>query len=111
MNTQNVRYQRLNQYLGMIPGIITRMLNVAVLILGVWLTMRGQFTAGMVFAFQGFLGSFMTPVQSLISASQQMQEMRASMERIEDVMEYPEDVKVEESEPGEETSYDKLNGT
>ena len=111
VNTQNVRYQRLNQYLGMIPGVITRTLNVAVLILGVWLTMRGQFTAGMVFAFQGFLGSFLAPAQSLISSGQQMQEMRTSMERIEDVMEYPEDIKEEESEPDEETSYDKLSGT
>ena len=111
VNTQNVRYQRLNQYLGMIPGIIAKALNVVVLALGVWLTMNGQFTAGMVFAFQGFLGSFTAPVQSLISSGQKMQEMRSSMERIEDVMAYPEDIEEEESEPNEETSYDKLSGS
>ncbi len=110
VNTQNVRFQRLNQYLGMIPSVITKALNVAVLALGVWLTMNGQFTVGMVFAFQGFLGSFMAPAQSLISSGQQIQEMRTSMERIEDVMAYPEDIEAEESRPDAEGSYDKLSG-
>ena len=111
VNTQNVKYQRLNQYLGMIPGVITRTLNVAVLTLGVWLTMNGQFTVGMVFAFQGFLGSFMAPAQSLISSGQRMQEMRTNMERIEDVMEYPEDVPEDEDAADEGVSYDKLSGS
>ena len=91
VNTQNVRYQRINQYLGILPAVVSSILNNLVLILGVWLTMRGQFKVGMVMAFQGFLGSFMAPAQQLISSGQQMQEMRTSMERIEDVMEYPED--------------------
>ena len=94
----------------MIPSVITKALNVAVLVLGVWLTMNGQFTVGMVFAFQGFLGSFMAPAQSLISSGQQIQEMRTSMERIEDVMAYPEDIEAEENRPDEEGSYDKLSG-
>ena len=91
VNTQNVRFIKINQYLGLIPGVITQIMNIAVLILGVWLTMRGDFTVGMVFAFQGFLASFISPAAQLISSGQQMQEMRSSMERIEDVMEYPED--------------------
>ncbi len=98
VNTQNVRYQRLNQYWGMIPGIISGIMNVIVLVLGVWLTMRGQFTAGMIFAFQGFLSSFISPASRLISSGQQMQEMRSSMERIEDVMAYPDDDGLEEYE-------------
>ncbi len=96
VNTQNVRYQRLDQYLGMIPGVISGIMNVTVLILGVWLTMRGQFTTGMIFAFQGFLSAFIAPAGQLISSGQQMQEMRSSMERIEDVMEYPDDSGLDE---------------
>ena len=114
MNTQNIRYLRINQYLGIIPGLISGVLNNVVLILGVWLTMQGKFTVGMVMAFQGFLASFMAPAQELISSGQQMQEMRTSMERIEDVMEYPEDEALaaeaaahEEPEAG----YDKLSGS
>ncbi len=120
VNTQNVRYQKLDQYLGMIPTMISSVLNVVVLVLGVWLTMRGQFTTGMVLAFQGFLGSFMAPAQQLITSGQTMQEMRTSMERIEDVMEYPEDeilsaeqtpAPAESADGGQERSYDKLSGS
>ncbi len=110
VNTQTVRYAKLNQYLGMLPGTISNLLNVAVLIIGVWLTMNGQFTVGMVMAFQGFLGNFMAPAVDLITSGQQLQEMRTSMERIEDVMEYPEDPVNESSSSDENVSYDKLKG-
>ena len=88
VNTQTVRFQRINQYLGLIPSLLTTLANVLVLSLGVWLCMRGEFTTGMVFAFQGFLTAFMGPAQSLIAADQTFQEMRTRMERVEDVMEY-----------------------
>ena len=91
VNTQNVKYLKLNQYLGMIPQLVSAVANDAVLILGVMLTMQGKFSIGMIMAFQGFLGSFMGPVQTFINAGQTLQEMRTQMERIEDVMEYPVD--------------------
>ena len=115
VNTQNVRFQKINQYLGILPAVIAGVLNSVVLILGVFLTMRGAFTVGMVMAFQGFLASFMSPAQQLIASGQQIQEMRTSMERIEDVMEYPEDeaLAVEAASPAEdaETGCDKLSGS
>ena len=115
VNTQTVRFEKLNQYLGMIPSAVSGIMNVTVLILGVWLAMNGSFTPGMIFAFQGFLASFIAPAGELISAGQAMQEMRTSMERIEDVMEYPDDPIFAESEKqkanGEEVSYDKLSGS
>ena len=116
VNTQTVRYEKLNQYLGMVPQAIAGIMNTAVLILGVWLAMTGSFTPGMIFAFQGFLASFIAPAGELISAGQTMQEMRTSMERIEDVMEYPEDPVFAESEKQTEEnktaeSYAKLSGS
>ena len=112
VSTQNVRFERINQYLGMLPAIIATILNDVVLLLGVWLTMQGKFTTGMVLAFQGFLASFMSPAQQLIASSQAMQEMRTSMERIEDVMEYPDDPALKNDTAVSETAeYDKLSGT
>ncbi|MBQ9468802.1 MAG: ATP-binding cassette domain-containing protein, partial [Clostridia bacterium] len=116
VNTQTVRYEKLNQYLGLIPSAIAGIMNMAVLILGVWLAMTGSFTPGMIFAFQGFLGSFIAPAGELISAGQTMQEMRTSMERIEDVMEYPDDPVFEKNEKqqaeGEtEEDFNKLSGS
>ena len=91
VNTQTVKFARLQQYLGSIPQFLSTFSNYAVLVLGVWLCMQGKFTLGGVMAFQGFLSSFMSPAMTLISAGQTFQEMRTHMERIDDVMEYPSD--------------------
>ena len=105
VNTQQVRFERLNQYLGMIPELVSSLANVAVLILGVYYTINGKFTAGMIMAFQGFLGSFTAPAQTLISAGQKLQEMRTQMERVEDVMEYPTDVNCDRYGISENAEY------
>ena len=111
VNTQRVKYAKLNQYLGMIPSLVSAITNTAVLVIGVYLVMEGAFTVGMVMAFQGFLGSFMSPAQKFISAGQTLQEMRTSMERIEDVMKYPTDKLCEQtSEDGEQDTCSKLSG-
>ncbi len=109
VNTQNVRFMRLNGYLGLIPPVLTEMANTAVLILGVYLCMTGKFTVGMVMAFQGFLSSFMQPAKKLISAGQQFQELRTEMERVEDVMKYPTDIELED-DIDEDADYEKLSG-
>ena len=111
VNTQQVRFERLNQYLGMIPELVSSLANIAVLILGVYFTINGKFTVGMIMAFQGFLGSFTAPAQTLISAGQTLQEMRAQMERVEDVMEYPTDVNCDRDELSEDAKYSKLSGS
>lgn len=108
VNTQNVRYEKLNEYLGMIPGVVSMILDTVILILGVWLTMQGQFTVGMILAFQGFLASFMGPATQLVSAGQVIQEMRTDMERVEDVMKYPDDPLFNDIPEAEE--FDKLSG-
>ncbi len=111
VNTQKVKFAKMNQYLGLIPQIVSSLTNTAVLILGVYLTINGKFTVGMVMAFQGFLSSFMAPASQLISASGTLQEMRTQMERVEDVMEYPTDIVCEtDTALDENAEYDKLSG-
>lgn len=109
VNTQTVRYQKINAYMGMIPGIFSKLANIIVLSLGVLLCIMGEFTTGMILAFQGFMSQFMSPVSSLISARQTMQEMRTRMERIEDVMTYPSDRYITEGQTGEK-KYESLEG-
>ncbi|MBQ6173893.1 MAG: NHLP family bacteriocin export ABC transporter peptidase/permease/ATPase subunit [Clostridia bacterium] len=108
VNTQSVSYTRLNLFLGSLPGLITSMANLAVLGLGVLMVLNHEFTPGMVMAFQGFLGSFMSPASALISAGQSLQEMITQMERVDDVMSYREDAAFA---PREKTGeYQKLSG-
>ena len=91
VNAQEVRAAKDQSFLGVIPSFFTTVANYAVLIAGVYLTMDGTFTLGSVLMFQGFLGAFMSPAMTLITAGQSIQEMRTQMERVDDVMEYPDD--------------------
>ena len=84
VNAQDVKAAKLNNYLGIIPAFLGTVANYAVFVLGIWFVMQGEFTLGALQMFQGFLGSFMAPAMSLVSAGQTMQEMRTQMERVED---------------------------
>ena len=110
VNTQNTKFARLNNMLGMIPAIVDELTQTAVLMLGVWFVMSGSFTVGKITAFQAFLVSFLAPANSLISAGQTIQEMRTKMERVEDVMKYPTDPNCEEQPFDENRDYSKLTG-
>ena len=109
VNAQKVKYAKINQYLGMIPSVVSTITGIVVLTLGVWFAMEGTFTVGMIMAFQGVLSSFSAPATTFISAGQTIQEMRTQMERVEDVMEYCED-DCYKTEVKEE-NFSKLKGT
>ena len=108
VNTQDVRYTRLNLLLGSLPSAINAAANLAVLGIGVMLVVQGHFTIGMVMAFQSFLGGFTAPASSLIKAGQSLQEMITQMERVDDVMSYPEDPSFAPHE--KKSEYQKLSG-
>ena len=111
VNNQKVRFEKINSLLGVIPTLLAQLANTAVLICGVYLCITGEFTIGMVMAFQGFLTSFLMPAQTLITAGQSIQELRTEMERVDDVMKYPVDT-IAATEDGidEDADYDKLSG-
>ena len=92
--TQNLRMAKTNQFLGLVPAFVSLLADYSVLILGVYLTISGNFTVGSILAFQGLLSSFMSPAMTLITSGQTLQEMRTQMERVDDVLEYPLDPNV-----------------
>ena len=111
VNRSEVSSIRLNNYLGSIPELLSGITNAVILMLGVYLTIRGEFTPGMILAFQALLTAFLSPAMSMIGAGQSFAEMRTNMERIEDVMEYPTDVEYGNDICDDETeSFDKLTG-
>ena len=111
VNAQNIKSEKNDQLLGTIPMFFGTLANYAVLILGIGLVMQGRFSLGAVLMFQGFLGSFMSPAMTLVGAGQMIQEMRTQMERVEDVMEYPDDPSVTVCGEPAETEMEKLSGT
>ena len=110
VNTATTRFANLNLYLGMVPSFLVSLANYAVLVIGVFLVMQGQFSLGMVMAFQGYISLFMSPAMTTIQAGQVLQEMRTQMERVEDVMEYPVDLNYRDEPLSDEVDYDKLAG-
>lgn len=110
VNTQEVKYATLNARIGLIPQFISTASNYLVLFLGVRLAMEGHFTLGMITAFQGLLTSFMGPAMTLVEAGQTIQEMRTDMERVEDVMEYPDDPVMTYGGDSPDGDYAKLKG-
>lgn len=110
VNTQRVKYSKINQILGIIPTLVSELASVAVLIAGVWLCLKGRFTEGAVMQFQGYLALFSAPAQTLISSGQTLQEMRTDMERVEDVMEYKDDPNYNDNPISDSVSYAKLSG-
>lgn len=70
VNRQSVKAAKIDQCWSVIPSLVSNVANYLVLVLGVFLTIRGEFTLGAVIMFQGFLAAFMTPAQTIISAGQ-----------------------------------------
>ncbi len=110
VNAQDVKYTGMNQTVGMIPTFISSLANMSILFIGVYLTTQGEFTIGKITAFQGLLATFTEPAMSLIGAGQSLQEMQTDMERIEDVMSYPDDPNAKTDELDENEDYQKLSG-
>ncbi len=111
VNEQRVKFERLNITFGIIGPALSEIADIVVMVLGVYLTIQGRFTVGMILMFQQYLASFMAPVSTLISAGQTIQEMRTDMERVEDVMEYPDAPTLMRDVPvDEDKTYGKLSG-
>ena len=112
VNESAARTARLNEYLGMVPALLSQLANIAVLVLGIWLIVQGAFTPGALLAFNGFLASFMAPLNEMINLGQAIQETQTQMERVEDVMRYPTDVPEEPQEHVDMSGIDheKLRG-
>ena len=110
VNRQNTRVGKLTRYLNILPTAVSSIATALVLIIGVLLAMRGEFSLGMILMFQGFLGSFMAPAQTIITVGQTLQVMRTEMERVEDVLKYPLDPVFTTPVQQGEKSYSKLSG-
>ncbi len=96
-NNSDNSLKRLDIYLGGLPQLVTDLSTALMLTFGAVLAAKGYFTVGMVSAFMGIVSMFFQPVNTLVASGQKMQEMRAQMERIDDVMEYTDEDTAEET--------------
>ena len=102
------RLNRLQQLISVIPGVISQLSSVGVLLAGAVLVIRGEFTVGMLLAFNSLYASFSEPVNSLVGMVQKIQTVRADISRVQDINNYGADPKF--SNTAVRTNSSKLEG-
>jgi NHLM bacteriocin system ABC transporter peptidase/ATP-binding protein len=84
----NAPLQHVRLMLQAMPIAIAGIGTAAVLTLGGTQVMAGAITVGLLIAFQGLMASFMAPVSQLVGMGQQIQNARAHISQIDDIMLY-----------------------
>ncbi|MDD4869905.1 MAG: NHLP family bacteriocin export ABC transporter peptidase/permease/ATPase subunit [Kiritimatiellae bacterium] len=87
-----------SQWLSAIPPLLQMANTVAILAAGGFLVMDGDLTVGMLVAFQSLMASFLQPVNDLVGLGSTLQETMADINRLDDVIRYPQDQRIIESE-------------
>jgi NHLM bacteriocin system ABC transporter peptidase/ATP-binding protein len=72
--------------LSTIPALLSSINTIAILALGGLRIMDGHLTIGMFLAFQSLMGSFLLPVTQMVNLGSTLQETRADMNRLDDVL-------------------------
>jgi len=110
LNASSQKMIKKEQVYSVFPQIVTTLASTAIVGIGVYFTMKGQFTLGCITTFQGFYSYFTTPARALLNTGEKVQSARIAMERIDDVMEYPSDPNVVEILPEKDEIEHKLSG-
>ena len=106
---QRRAYETINRKQGNLIQFINLLASAMVLVTGMYLVSTGSITMGLLMAFQSLINAFTGPVSQIISADQELYRMRSDIERIDDVMNYPEHAPFSEASEGIET--ERLRGS
>jgi len=83
----------ISEYVSSIPPLVTTLTTTTILVLGGLRVMDGHLTVGMLVAFQSLMTSFSGPINNFMSFGGDLQELEGDMNRIDDVLQYPQDEK------------------
>ena len=108
VNRQNGELTKLNSLYLVISTFLSQTVDALIMALGILFTIRGQFSIGLILAFQTLLTTLQEPVNGMITAQDTIRTMRVNTERIDDVMKYRTDVNY--SGENQDAVYDKLKG-
>lgn len=103
---EQTRFQKI---ISAVPSATNNITDVLHLLVGGILVINGNLSMGMLSAFCSLFDSFIAPVNSLVTFAQKIQTLKASINCVEDVQKYPEDIRYEEAEKPKQT-HKKLNG-
>ena len=86
------------------------LVSAVVLAFGGWQVMRGHLTLGALLAFQAILVAFIGPVLEVASLGQEIQALRATLARVDDVLRHPLDPLARSGEAGPEDAAASVDG-
>lgn len=104
--------QEMNKYqqiANAIPAASGKVTDALLLLFGGLLVIRGDMTLGMLLAFNSLFDSFFEPVSSLVGFIQKIQQLKADLNRVNDINEYKQDERYSE-ESSRSSDLRKLNG-
>jgi len=113
LSANNIKLMKTQLYSGQVAPMIVTALNTVIQMIGVYYIMQYGWTWGRLEQFLGYIGAFLGPISMLIGLLNNVQQMRVSMERIQDVMEYKPDVEYDKAEDDNKPAvidYTKLKG-
>lgn len=82
---------RINGYMTAVPPLVNSLITTGILMLGGLKVMSGELTVGMLVAYQTLMASFTRPLANFVRFGGSVQELEADMNRIDDVLRYPQD--------------------
>ena len=85
------RFAELGHIIASLPGMFLVLSNAAVLGIGGWRVMEGQLTLGMMMGFYVLAANFLLPIGRLVQFADLFQILEANLQRLEDVLDAPED--------------------
>lgn len=87
--TQEQRLKHFQQIVGVLPDVIDKIADVLLLLVGGYMVIYGKMTMGMLVAFTSMFDMFCQPVNELAGFFSSLQEMKASISREMDILDYP----------------------
>lgn len=94
------KLNRFQQLVGSIPEAVGKLSDVALLLIGGYLVIRGDLTMGMLTAYNSLFDSFCQPINSVVNFIRSLQVTKSNIRRVEDIEKYDVDPSylVEESD-------------
>ena len=91
--TQEQELKRFQQMVSAVPQTVAKLTDVVILLVGAIWAIRGEFTVGMLIAYNSLFDSFCDPINQLISFFENLQTLKSNVHRVDDINRYPQEEK------------------